>query len=517
MSNKAFSLIELIVWITISMLLMVSVWVFISSGMKNIFAWQKVLENISDFTNFTDNLNKNIHLIQSGSFSPTNTPSWILFKRWQNFSDWWFSYIWTQILDNIYCNSGAEDTKTNHIFIKNFIPFEESWEDIFTDYTWVLSSTETNIWWKIYRSFQKEHRIAVKNWTQRDTIIWKTIFWDKFIEWANPKDIYLNSPTWLDTDWTNLYISDTLNHRILYLDNSNKIHLLLDESDGLNEPTWLYYNDSSLYIANSWYGEILKYSSTSQASNSTLTLTWVTVNSINKIEISFFNQDGTNKNIAWPINKNDVTFSNISKNDDYIWITANKLQYYFVNYNWVDYSEPSCTWTEERLVWWNPVKCKSTWTWTTSTYHSKNLVNEIININNIIPNLSNTWSYYVNLKLFNLATEKYSKYFPYFTQSDNDLTTKNDNILTVLYSWLNYPTWIWWIWPTDFNVFWDGTYSNLPYTETDNLLNLPIKSLNITNTPNDLLTFILKYYKSYNCYNLDEKIEKTFITNKNLK
>lgn len=511
--KKAFSLIELIVWITISMLLMVWVWIFISNGMQNIFAWQKVLENTDDFTNFSNNLNISLSLTQSWSFSPVNTSSWIIFKRWENLADWWFSYIWTEILDNTYCESGAMDSKTNNIFIKSFIPFEEQNEDIFDElkwwYTWTLLATS----W-IYTSYQKENVVKKSDWT---IIVWKGIFGDKFIEWASWTDIYLNSPTWLASDWTNLYISDTLNNRVLYLDNSNKIHLLLDETDWLNEPTWLYHNNSSLYIANSWNWEILKYSSKSTITNPTLSLSWITLNPINRLEIDFFNQDWTNNNIIGPTNKTKITFSNITKNDDFLWIQNNKLQYYFVNYDWVDYSEPSCTWIEERLVWWNPVKCISNWTGTTSTNLAKNFNNTTIDIQNITPLLNNTWSYYVNLKLFNLTTEKYSQFFSYFTQSDNNLTTKWDNKLTVLYSWLNYPTWIWWTTASDFNQFWDWTYSNIPYHSTDNLLSIPVKSLDIINTPNDLITLILKYYKSYNCYNTDEKVAKTFIIKKNLK
>ncbi len=61
---KAFSLVELIVWITISMLLMVSIWVFVNSGMKNIFLQQKSLEfasNINDFSNTLYETFSNIH------------------------------------------------------------------------------------------------------------------------------------------------------------------------------------------------------------------------------------------------------------------------------------------------------------------------------------------------------------------------------------------------------------------------------------------------------------------------
>ncbi|MDD2871555.1 MAG: hypothetical protein PHS49_06200 [Candidatus Gracilibacteria bacterium] len=517
--KHAFSLIELIVGITISMLLMVSVGVFISGGMQNIFAGQKALENIDDFTNFAYNLNKSIDLIQSGSFVPINTSSGIIFKRGQNFGDGGFSYIGSQILDGVYCGSGSINTQTNHIFIKSFIPFEEQSEDIFSNYDDILTSNIQAVGTKIYKSFQKENRVAIRNGTNWDTIVGKEIYGDGFTQGGNGTDIYLNYPTGLATDGTNLYISDTLNNRVLYLDNTDKIHLLLDESDGLEEPTGLYYDDSekALYISNSQKGEIIKYSSKSLANNPELKISGINTNVINRLEMSFYNRDGTDNNITGPTNKTDITFSNVAKNDDYLGITNNKFDYYFVNYNGSIYNEPSCIGTEERLIGGNPVKCLSTGTGQTSTNLIRNFNDTTIDLNNITPILSNTGSYYINIKLFNGATEKYSEFYAYFTQSDDDLTTKNDNTLTTVYSGINYPTGIWGTGATDHNIFGDSTYSDLAYHDSDYLLDIPIKSIDITNNSNDLLTIILKYFKTYNCYNTDEKVEKTFITKKNLK
>lgn len=504
---SAFTLIELIVWITISMILMISVGLFMSSWMQNILKQQKVLENTDKFTDFSNNLHTSFNLIQSWSFAPVDTASWIIFKRWQNYWEGGFSYIWTEILDLVYCESDSEDSQTNNIFLKNFIPFEENWENIFNNYEEVLTWTTP-----LYISYQKEHIIKDSSW---NIIIWKWIYWDKFEEWVSWTEVYLNSPTWLAMSWNILFVSDTLNNRVLYYDIINdKIYKLLDKTDWLNEPTGLYYNDSSLYISNSGNWEILKYSSKSKI-ESTLTLTWITQNSINKINVEFFNNNWNSQNISWP-SKSDITVPWSS--NDFSEINSNIITYYIINYAWTDISINDCIWESwnEILSWWNPVSCTSSWTWQLSNNVNTNFNNSEIIINNIA-NLSNTWSYYVNLKLFNWTTEEYSNFFPYFTQSDNNLITKNDNTLEVLYSWLNYPTWIWWIWNSDFNEFWDWTYWNLPYHSTDSLLETPIKSLNISNTPNDLISLILKYYKRYNCYNLDDKIERTFLLNKNLK
>ncbi len=510
MNKKAFTIIELIVWITISMMLMVSVGIFVGNWMQSILQWQKVLENTSNFTDFSSDLHTKFNLVQSGSFLPVKTASWILFKVSQSFWEWGFSYIWTETLSWVYCKPDSEDPKTNNAILKTFIPFEEQWENISNNYAWILTAS----WWTSYTSYQKEHLIKDSLW---DIVVWKWVFWNRFKEWNLWTDIYLNSPTWLALSWTTLFIADTLNNRVLYYDTiSEKINKLLDESDWLNEPTWLYYEDNSLYIANSGNWEILKYSSKAET-QWTLTLTWITQSNINKFEIYFLNQEGNNQNITWPT-KSDITVPWTS--DNFSEINSNILSYYFINYSWSNILINDCTWESwnEILSWWNPVKCTDSWTWQTSTPVSINFNNNKITINNI-NNLSNTWSYYVNLKLFNWTTEEYSEYFPYFTQSDNNILTPEDNILTIYKSDLNYPTWIWWTWSTDFNEFWDRLFPTLTldYDSTDILLETPIKSINIDNSTSELITLLLKYYKSYNCYNLEQKIERTFILKKSLK
>ena len=503
MNKKAFTLIELIVWITISMVLMVSVGVFVSSWMQNIFSQQEVLENTDDFTYFSNKLQTSFNLIQSWSFAPESTASWIIFKRWQSYWNGGFSYIWTETLSWVYCGSDSENEYTKNIYIKNFIPFEEQSENIFNDYDLILKS---KLEWQ-YQSFQKEH-IIKRSW---NIVVWKWIFWDKFTEWVDWTDIYLNSPTGLSKSWSILFISDTLNNRILWYNTSNSsIHKLLDESDWLNEPTGLHYEDSekALYIANSGNWEILKYSSKKEATNPILTMSWFSEN-INEIEISF--SWNTIPNITntwdWSITLNSTT-------PNYLTWTTDSLKYYFITKN-SESIELSCTWTETKFNDWKPsIYCTKTWSWETANYPNSTISE--ISISNLNW-FSATWSYYVNLKLFDWTNEKYSEYFPYFTQSDDDLTTPEDNTLEVVYSWLNYPTWLWWTLNSDFNEFWYWTYSTLPYHSSDTLLKTPIKELSITNTSNDLLSFVLKYYKKYNCYNLDDTSERTFIMKKNLK
>lgn len=510
MNKNAFSLIELIVWITISMLLMVSIGVFVSSWMSNIFQQQQTIKNSSDFSYFISRLNSSINSYSTWFIETTS--SWIMFKSDKSFWNGWFTYIWTETLSWVYCNSDSETPETNSLFIKTFIPFEEQGEDIFNDmmwwYSWSLTSIWINISWTLYTSYQKEHSIKDDSW---NIIIWKQIFWEKFEDWVNWTWVYLNSPTWLTNSWNILFISDTLNDRILYYDTTTSlVYKLLDESDWLNEPTGLHYENSenALYIANSWNGEILKYSSDNISSNPTLTMSGFT-ESINRIEASFSWTQYPNLLSTW----NWSIIWN-STNPNYLTWSSNTLNYYFVT-KAAESNQATCTWTETIFSNWKPsIYCTRSWSWEVASYPNSNINQiDISNLNWF----SNTWSYFVNLKLFDWASEQYSEYFPYFTNWDNNILTKNDNTLEVVYSWLNYPTWIWWTWSSDFNEFLDWTYSDIAFSEYDELLKIPLKELIINYNPNDLLSVVIKYYKSYDCYNPDKKSEKIFIINKNLK
>lgn len=531
MNKKAFSLIELIVWITISMILMVSVGLFISNWMQSIFKQQLVLENTDHVTDFAWDINTSFNLIQTWSFIPVITWSGILFKRWINFSEWWFSYIWTELLDQVYCDSDSEDSFTNSVFIKSFIPFEENWEDIFwaTPFDDLLSFSD---WW--YTSYQKDHSIKDSS---NNIVVWKWIFWNDFSDWSLWTDVYLNSPTWLALSWTGLYISDTLNNRIIVYDtNSNLVKIILDESDWLDEPTGLHYeaSESALYISNSWKWEILKYSSKQNAKpiNQTFSFSWVNASWVDNFALNFYNTNGSVNITAFGISNNNFN-NDVS---DYSEISWNEIDYYFSDFSVVeDVDWPKAmicgagvTYTIES---WVVMESTTTCAWpVTGTIIKRSwaLDTDLINtqtyeitLDSITWDFTTDWTYYVNLKLFDWLTELYSEFFPYFTEWDDDLNTLDNNTLEIVYSWLYYPTWIWWTGNTDFIEFWTGrTYSNLSYDKSDSLLWTPVESLDVsidTVNSSDMLNLILKYYKSYNCYNLDDKNSRTYIAKKSLK
>ncbi len=478
---KAFSLIELIVWITISMMLMVSIWVFVSSWMKNIFLQQKNQELSSNLNEFTTDIYETFSNIQN-SWSLHLTNSWVIFKRNRVFSDGWFTYVWNSEINKYFCDDmNSEDTKTNHVFIKNFIPFFESWEDINSNnyLTWTINHN-----WNNYISYQKEHKITN---SAGNIIIWRWIFWDNFKDWDLATDIYLNWPTWMSSDWDKLYFSDTLNNRVLYL-SWTTVHKLLDENDWILEPTGLYYDTTSdsLYISNSGKWEIWKITSeTNTAPIKVLSFSWIT-ESIDNFTIEFY-KDKTPHNII----SLDIDNSG------------------FDSTSWDNKSCSSNICTHTFMSWATSETKNFVWT----TTYNINLAN--------LNDFSQNWVYTIKLIIWNSEKEFY-----YFTNGDSKIYTMNDNKVEITRTWLNYPNGIWWNpWTnlspnnSNFNIFDTTSIWNLsPDINYDNILKNPIYNLEISKNT-DLLNIILKHYKNYNCYNLDENKEKisTFLSKMILK
>jgi hypothetical protein len=543
MDKKAFSLVELLVWIMISMILMVWVWVLVSGWINNIVTQDKILENTADFREFSKN---NLDL-----FSRINTrlepkilsSTTALVKVWKNFDSLGVSFIWTQNLDSFYCSGIDVDSSiTEHMEIKNFLPFEEIWEDIFNNFSQTL-------YWETswFKSFYRSH--IIKD-SANNIIVWKFwVFWrslDKYWTWT-----YLNNPTGLAYDNSKklLFIADTGNNRILVYNNNSsssdykKIYKLLNEKDGLNQPMWLAFYDNVLYIANSWNWEILEYSSKNISNNPKLTLTWITKNWINKFEIEFLSGSIFLTN---PDNLVDFSFSpNIKNNLDYFFLKDNKIKYFFISSLNSDSSQSDCiAWNQGKYVLNssdNPIKCSSTevWTWQLANLSTKNLNNQTIEISDIKPSFTDNKSYYIKLNLYKDNNLKYEKYFPYFVNWDEDLTTREDNTLNLISNDFKYPTWIKYdSWKLKINDFWDrAEYSinlNLAWkTNTRNLANFefskipfyenrdfrlytPISKL-IIDYNNQFLSLKLDYFKQYNCYNLDQKVIRSFVLGKNFK
>ncbi len=584
-SIKAFTLVELIVGITISMFLMLSVSIFVTDWMKNITNQKVSLESDLEIKEFTKDLYENLDAINKDYAKGTD--SGVLFKVNKNYDRWWFSYIWETSLDKHYCASWSDSEQTHHIIIKNFIPFEWQWGDIFAwksfsagtittnMFSWTINSSTWNLYWPTDVAF------SWTTWYVSDTlwnsvysfdksniswtiskIAWKEVFWDEFSDWSLGTGVFLNNPTGLSyaSIWWNwfLFISDTLNDRILYLNlSNNKIYKLIWREEWLKEPTWIYYDDTekTLYIANSGKKEILSYSSSwSFVDSVNLNFTpKKDITNVNKLEFSFLFASGANNpTLTSPTSTWNIVFTSSMQNEDFLTWSANKLLYYFSDYSNLVDNNYSCSFDWYFLSWGIDTPLKISW-WNGSTWslYSWNLyktftwwVDNQISVKNIWPlaNFSNTWAYYIKLDFLSWSTLQQTNYFPYFSKWDDNVFTKWDNIIKVLTWWLWYPTWIYASWSdlvyNDFtkrewvkiNKTWnfvlswslnDFDFAKLALNNyTDNILYTPIKNYDIKydDSISKLLNIYFNYYKNFSCYSDENKSNvKEFILKKSLK
>ncbi|MDQ7022809.1 MAG: prepilin-type N-terminal cleavage/methylation domain-containing protein [Candidatus Gracilibacteria bacterium] len=409
MKNKAFTLIELVVGITISMLLMVSVGIFVSTGMSNITLQTKIIDDNKQLSQDILYLQKNI-LNSKKNIFPIGTATGILLRQNKYFDKGGFSYIGIKEFDEQYCGTG-EITKTNHLYISNFIPLDG-----------VTFNTGNNN--GDYKSDILNHQILKKisgNW---EVVVGRDIYGDKFVEGSFGTGVFLNSPTGIVEIDGKIVFSDTLNDRILYLSGS-QVYTLLDEKDGLEEPIGLAYNstDNILYIANAGKGEILKLSSEIFSTNPELKIENIYKNNISKLEIEI-NTSETLINI----DKDDFNFSD--NTDDFVNLENNKINYYFIQNFAGETSQSDCTSigiianSSDEVI-----NCTSTGTGKLANFRSASFTD--FTINNIKPLLTENKNYYVKID---------GEYYPYFTQGDNDIFTKDDNVLEVFEENLFYPT-----------------------------------------------------------------------------
>lgn len=501
-SFQGFTLIELMVGVTISMILMVSVGVFVSGGMQNIFLQQRVFKNSGDFVTFNTKLHSSFVALDT-NLTPHVTSHSMVFKADPVFWDWGFTYIGTGSQDNYYC-SGSEDAggdSTQHLYIKSFIPYFEAGETDFSDIARASNSG--------YISDVKQHIVTDSVW---DLIIGQHTFGDRI--WSTGTGTFLNSPTGLVLDADILYVSDTLNDRILYYHTTtHDIWVLLDANDGLDEPTGLRISaDWSLLIANSAKGEILEYSSLGLTSNPNLAIDFEDPYTATQFTFQVL-QAGSPVNIAW------LWESNISidaTSDDYFDVDGENRGRYW----WVDYGPSSsqswCSWAGKEIINGRPVSCQSSWTWATSTDSPFNITTANIDLSWL--GVFSAWAYYAQVELLDAWwTSLLEKHIPYFVQWDNDLLTTGDNALEVLATGLSYPYRI-----DGDNIPADVVAFDLtePYNYAfdaryDSILPTPVFSFE-PHIGGWFINIQWEYYKNYDCYDSNTRITREFIWKKNI-
>ncbi len=466
----AFTLIEILVWVSISTIIMISVGVFVTSGIKNITIQKSILNQENEYISLFEDLTE-IFDTQFDIISASQT--WLLIKT-EGFK------LWKPLLYDFSLQTFTGECLSDmnkeikYLQMKNYNPF-------------ILNSgpfTGSYLRHEIYHSAQGK-------------IVWKGIFWDNFQELAIGKDILLNNPGGLSRDGTQkTYISDTGNNRIMYY-SGTKVSSILDFDKWLYQPTGLIYDSWNLFVLNSGKKELLKVSSI--AGNITpINISQIIEDDITFDKISFEVLD--NFTISWVYNTGSFIFSWISTGTgDSVSFSDNIISYNF--------SPP------QNINSWNTVSFEiPTFTWWFDFYGAS----------------------YLDIKFHNAGTIVYQKIFPYVIHSDNSLLTTSDNNIEILTGALNgYFTDIsvsgsnlllkdyinktqlilskTWVFISSWILLW-----TIPNFETTiKKYDLKIKDMQVSHSWN-LLGIKIEYYKNFNCKNEDENIVKTFLFKKTL-
>ncbi len=461
---NGFTLIELIIAVTISTILMLSIVVFVSNWIYTIKKNDKILSEDLKNIEFEEEFLKTISNI-----------NWIYFS-WASF---WDYETW------IFLKTSSLNLPITFIWIKTFTGFcDNFWEDIINA-TWTVKKLiikefvlpefkekSSNLNWISYTLSHTWH--IIYSWSE--VIIWNWIAGFNLNE-QKPKNTQLNYASSIIGSGTFLYIADTLNDRILYYNiNNNTIKELLWKKEWINKPTSLYFSWSDLLIANSWNWKILNYKDWEWD--------W------SKLNVKFqvfkeFTATGISFTFSWISN---ITSPNLIWNFTFSWIT------------W--------TWADDYISNWSSLIYNFSW-WS-NTFKTWQLYE--IQIDWIGPVPINTWSYYVKLDFLTWSV-LYTDYFPYFTIWDWNLVTNTWNFLKTLSWWFNYIYSI--NWPNSFSweiIDWNFALNNSIWREF--ISNFPIKDFNY-NYLDNVLTLKFNYFKYYDCVSekhiIKEKILKKLL------
>jgi len=174
-----FSLVEIIVWISISMMIMIWVWAFVTDAMKNINYQRNIIFQDKEIFKLNNEL-KDILSYKNIFFDNTN--SWIFIKiqndtLWNN-----LKYLWIKTF-TWYCkNEENKNKEFKKIYLKDLI------------YTWITNNTSHITLDKI------ENKI----------LSWSEIIFDENNGILNPKSVYLT--------WNKLFISNSWVKKWILLD-----------------------------------------------------------------------------------------------------------------------------------------------------------------------------------------------------------------------------------------------------------------------------------------------------------
>lgn len=490
--TRAFTLIELIISISISMILMVSIGVFITSGMKHITVQKNILQNHGDTQEFLSDV-EDIFQRENLVFA-TGSASWFLLQSDGEYGEGGF-VMFTPVTQTGFCLSDP-DLQTTHLMRGEFFPFEWKDTDLFS-WGWNIQNFASEIdfglnkisaWYiadfsGIHFSDTKNHQIYRVQEQDKKSAFGKWVFGNDMRS--------LNTPTGIASWTTSFYLSDTGNNRVLEFNSAFAESKKLWNENMFEKPTGLYFTGNTLYVVESEKWRVMKYSSSSFSTPPTLNVEFTseTNQSLTGMTLKIWSQTGWN-----------------------IPLTQTGTH----SYGWTGI-----------ILWWE------------AQYEfAERLFDEGIiysfDISWLQWDFSTTGSYIAEITL---GTQKIV--VPYFTQGDNSLQTAWDNSLSVFATWLTFPTGIYAsgadivvndfltrqkvIFDTSGTKIWTENMANFDFSKV--LLNPNISQISeFVIEPNsfeykkvgNMLHVSFEYYSSFDCENQNNNVKKSMIIKKEL-
>lgn len=457
-NQSAFTLIELLIGVTISAILMTGIIVFVWSSLGSSMTIRNTLEESGKNELFDQRLTQTVGNVTGSGVYATG-------------SNFWGGY-----LTGIFLRTDGSNLPITFLGLTTETGYCDSLSGTATATGTVLKLALRQFVLPSLGNSPPYTLSATGNmvYSGSDIIIGNISPWDELT--SSGIDTELWSPSALARSWNHLYVADTMNDRILSYDIANgSITQILGRENGIMKPTSLYFSGSSLLVASSGNGRI------------------------------FMLSDGEG---------NGSTFSGTFRVAKAF--SANIIRFTFPDIPTI--MAPTGHGSFHLSSFWSPSDTVSTWS--TLTYVFSGSTPSFVTgtdytfvIDSISPVPTNFWNHIVTIDFLSGSTLRSSDTFAYFTKGDGSLETNTGNSLRTLSGFFVYPHHI-----TSAEA-WSGTIDwgmilgqNPPWEEIHSYL--PVQDLNFE-VNGKVLTVKYREYMKYDCiagkHQMQERLAKILL------
>ncbi|PJC56623.1 hypothetical protein CO024_02100, partial [Candidatus Gracilibacteria bacterium CG_4_9_14_0_2_um_filter_38_7] len=260
--RSGFTLIEVLLAITLSAILMTGIVIFVSSSLGSNMATKKILEDGNKNEKFEQYLTQTLGNITGSGFYATGS-------------------IFGDYLTGIFLSTGSPNLPITFLGLKTETGYCDSYEG-------TADATGTILKLAIRQFAVPTEQSNVPGYTLSSTGNSISFGTNRIIGTGYPGNSLdttsgalteLSSPSAIILSGSNLYVADTMNDRVLSYNTSlGTIIELLGRADGIRKPTSLYFSGNTLLIASSGNGKIYSLQDGDLGNGSTFSSTFQVAN-----------------------------------------------------------------------------------------------------------------------------------------------------------------------------------------------------------------------------------------------